>query len=208
MIDPAPSFGLIILAAGESSRLGSPKQLLEFNGQSLLRHACETAIASLCRPVIVVLGAQSSRLREEIQNLPVNTIENAAWSEGVGTSIKVGLAALTGSENNSSTLQGVVIMLCDQPLLSSEHIDQLVRTHQLTGKAIVASRYGNTLGVPAFFSAAFFGELLSLPNEVGAKRLFNQYPTNVASVPFEGGAVDIDTLEDYAKLQSMGKAPN
>ena len=191
-----PSVGLIILAAGASTRLGTPKQLLPFRGRSLLVHAYETALASVCRPVIVVVGAQAQRMRTVMQDLPAQVVENAAWSEGMGSSIRAGMAAAQDYKG----LEAVVLMVCDQPLLTPQVIDSLVQTHRATGKDIVASHYADTVGVPALFGASLFHELSELSGTEGAKRLLARYPDAVASVPFAGGSVDIDTAQDYAQL--------
>jgi len=188
--------GLVILAAGGSMRLGTPKQLLSYQGQSLLRRAAETALASVCRPVVVVLGAQAARLREELAGLDVVTMENGDWEQGMGTSLRVGLdALLTGDAD----VEGVVVCLCDQPLLAVDVIDALVTAYQQTGQPIAASEYGGTVGVPALFSRALFPELRELKE--GAKPLLRRLRALVVSVPFPGGVLDIDTPSDYERLE-------
>src|SRR6185503_16376101 len=94
-----PSIGLIILAAGASTRLGKPKQLLRYGGKSLLFHAAQTAIASVCKPVVIVLGAYAELLKQEVQDLPVQVLENPHWQEGMGTSISTGIKAINISDN-------------------------------------------------------------------------------------------------------------
>ena len=144
---------VIILAAGASVRLGQPKQLLRFRGLSLLRHATETALGSVCRPVLVVLGAFADRLQAELAALPVTVVINSAWAEGMASSIRAGLRVVASEAPGPDA---VVIMLCDQPLLTSRMLDQLVRVHRLEARGIVAAAYEETLGVPALFSRRYF----------------------------------------------------
>ena len=127
---------LILLAAGASTRLGRPKQLLGFRGRSLLRHAAETALASVCRPVVVVLGALADRLQTELTALPVTVALNPAWAEGMAKSIRAGLKEVSSKTPGPDA---VVIMLCDQPLITAGMLDQLVSMHRSSGMGIVAS---------------------------------------------------------------------
>lgn len=193
------SLGLVLLAAGGSTRLGSPKQLLMYQGRSLLRRAAETALASVCRPVVIVLGAQAARMEEELDGLAVTTVENVDWQQGMGGSLCIGLECLMAQEE---ALEGVVICLCDQPLLSSDIINGLVEAHRRTGSPIVASEYGDTLGVPALFARPLFPELLALRPSEGAKRLLQRRPAQTVAVPFPGGNLDIDTPADYDRLEN------
>jgi molybdenum cofactor cytidylyltransferase len=197
--------GLILLAAGGSTRLGAPKQLLLFRGRSLLIHACETALASVCRPVVVVLGAEREQLRDEIEreitNRPLQIAENPQWRDGLGTSIRVGVQALEEYALITKNLDAAILMLCDQPLLTAPHLDELVRTHYTTQKQIVASSYGQTAGVPALFGRALWSELLNLPPHSGAKMLIDTLTAELATVPFAGGVFDIDTTADYDSLR-------
>lgn len=186
-----PDVGLVILAAGGSSRLGTPKQLLLYQGRSLLRRAAEAALASVCRPVVVVLGAQAAKCREELSGLNVETVQNTRWAEGMGASLRAGLDALPADST------GVVVCLCDQTRLSPDVINALVTAQAKTGASLVASEYGGTVGVPALFSSVLFAELRELKE--GAKPLLRRYGAQLAAVPFPGGAVDIDTPEDAAQ---------
>ncbi len=194
------SVGLILLAAGESRRMGSPKQLLPFRGRSLLRHAAETALASRCRPVIVVLGAHGDRLREEIGDLPLTAVENPCWVEGMGSSIRTGVAAL---EAISENVEAAVLMLCDQPLISPQILNDLIATYNKAKPLAVASEYGGTLGVPALFSRTLFPELKSLESATGAKQVLKRHLKDVFSLAVPAGALDVDTPEAYAALAGL-----
>jgi molybdenum cofactor cytidylyltransferase len=189
--------GLIVLAAGGSSRLGHPKQLLPYRGRTLLRHAAETALLSVCRPVVVVLGAQPDRLRPELSGLDVRVVDNPGWEAGMGSSIRAGLAAL---ETASPDGAGLVLMLCDQPLVSAAALDALVQAHADTGSPFVASAYADTRGVPAFFSRALFPELRALPDAQGAKPLLARHAAETVALPLPMGVWDVDTEADYNRL--------
>ena len=189
--------GIVILAAGASHRMGQPKQLLAFGGGTLLRRAVEAAIGSVCRPIVVVIGAHAELIEPEVQSLPVVIAHNADWSEGMSSSLRVGVERLMLETGEA---EGVVITLVDQPLVSSADIDHLVEVHRLSGRDIVASRYAGTQGVPAFIAARFFAELRELAGAGGAKMLIHRYADHVASVPLVTGAVDIDTPADYDSL--------
>ena len=195
--------GLIILAAGASTRMGTPKQLLAYRGCSFIRHMVEVAIASVCQPIAVVLGANAERIKPEISQLPVQIVENQQWAEGMSSSIRVGLEALLGVNQN---LDAVAIALCDQPFVSSQTINQLIEAYHLTGKPIIASEYAGTLGVPVLFSHTLFSELIALKSNEGAKQIIKKHIHEVFSVPFPDGAIDIDTPNDYEKLQTLMKS--
>ena len=203
------NIGLIILAAGASTRMGTPKQLLPYQECSFVRHIAEVAIcasqqrfaiASVCQPIAVVLGANAERIKPEISQLPVQIVENQQWAEGMSSSIRVGLEALLGVNQN---LEAVAIALCDQPFVSSQTINQLIEAYHLTGKPIIASEYAGTLGVPVLFSHTLFSELMALKSTEGAKQLIKRHIHEVFSIPFPDGAIDIDTPTDYAQLQIL-----
>lgn len=189
--------GIIILAAGASTRLGSPKQLLPYRGKSLLRHTAEAATASGCRPIVVVLGAQFERLAVEVQQLPVHIIENKRWAEGMSSSIQIGLKEL---QSIHPSVSAAVILLCDQPFVSASLVQQLIEVHHCTGKPIVASEYAETVGVPALFSHDLFPVLMTLQADRGARYVIQNRVQSVACVPFPLGAIDIDTPDDYEHL--------
>lgn len=189
---------IILLAAGASTRLGQPKQLLRYQGQTLLRRAAETAVAAAGgAPVVVVAGALHEELLPELAGLPVRVVRCAEWAAGMGASLKTGLRAL---EQAGPTPEAVVVMLCDQPLLTPAVLRQLSETHRTTGQPIVAAEYGGVRGVPVLFGAGVLPLLRGLPDAAGAAQLLRRHPGRVATVPFPEGAFDVDTPEQYAAL--------
>lgn len=193
---------IVILAAGASTRLAVAKQLLTFRGRSLLRQAAEEALAAGGHPVLVVLGAHAARFHEEIGDLPVSVVVNARWSEGMGTSIRAGIEALTAAVDSHEVV-AAVLTVCDQPFLSAALLRELITAHQRSGRALVATTYAGTRGVPALFSRSLFPELLALHGHEGARRVIQAHPDDTLVVPFPEGAFDIDTAEDYARLAAI-----
>jgi molybdenum cofactor cytidylyltransferase len=186
--------GAVILAAGDSSRLGQAKQLLPFRGQTLVRRAVTAATDANCAPVIIVVGNLSAAIRRELDGTSATVVENDDWERGMGTSIRVGIKEL------SDSTEAAVLLTCDQPLVDSAVIAELVQTQKRTGKPIVASSYANTLGIPAIFDKSCFPALLALPDDSGAKSIIVSRHDGVASISFEDGGIDIDTAEDFERL--------
>jgi len=191
------NIAIIILAAGASTRMGFPKQLLSYKGYSLLGYTIECAIASVCKTVVVVLGANAQQIGSEINQAAVTVVENPDWNSGMGSSIRSGILSL---ENCSEAIEAAVITVCDQPFLYTEIINHLVATYYSTGKPIVACQYADTLGVPVLFSKSLFSELATLDGTMGAKKLISKYENEVFSIPFPLGVIDIDTPKDYQQL--------
>ena len=191
---------LILLAAGASTRLGRPKQLLPFRGRSLLRHAAETALASDCRPVVVVLGASADRLQTELNALPVTVALNPLWAEGMASSIRSGLRAMTAGAAGPDS---VVIMLCDQPLITARMLHLLVNAHRSEGRGIVASEDEGALGVPALFSRKYYPELGMQEGDQGARSIIVEHGDDVARIVLPAAAFDVDRLEDAERLEGF-----
>ncbi len=186
---------LLLLAAGASTRMGQPKQLLPYQGRTLLRHAAETAVASGCAPMVLVTGALHEELLGEISDLPIQAVRNESWESGMASSIQAGLAAVASAQPRA-----VLIMLTDQPLITPGLLQQLVTQQQQTQAPIVATAYGDTLGVPAVFDCAMLPALLKLQGAQGAVRLIAGLGAAVGQVAFPAGLLDVDTPEQYAAL--------
>jgi molybdenum cofactor cytidylyltransferase len=197
MRDASFEFGVILLAAGGSTRMGGPKLLMPWRGRSLLRHAAESAIASGAAKVIVVLGAEAQAMQLILADLPIATVVNERWQTGMGSSLKVGLATLVSIK---PTVSAAIVMLADQPMVGESAVSELTAVHCRTGKPICASAYAGTLGPPALFAASQFAPLARIGDAEGAKRILSESPDNVAAVPMDSAAVDIDTPEDYRAL--------
>jgi molybdenum cofactor cytidylyltransferase len=188
--------GIIILAAGESNRLGQPKQNLIFNGQTLLQRAVDSALQSECKPVIVVLGANS----DQIGPITDTTIlYNESWPEGMASSIRTAINEL----NKHLSVDKVIIMLCDQPFVNATLLNALIDKQVQTGKPIVACAYSGTTGVPVLFDHSLFAELLLLQGHEGAKKILITHANQIATIPFEKGNIDIDTISDYNYLLKL-----
>lgn len=183
--------GVIILAAGASSRLGEPKQLLVFRGETLLARMVRIALGSKANPVVVVTGAHAEECASAIMGQPVRLIYNPAWQEGIASSIRAGVASL------SEEVGGLVILLCDQPAVSASLIDALITSK----KDIAACGYGETKGPPVYFKKMFFNELLSLQGDKGAKVILENHGGDVEIIPFPEGEWDVDFPDDRNRLQ-------
>ena len=190
--------GAVILAAGESARMGTPKQLLVVGGQPLLVRAVEAALASPAWPVVVVLGAHAEKIRPLLARLPVLIAENPAWSEGMAAAIRVGVTTL---QQFSRQLDAALVALCDQPAFSADTIAQLITAQRTTGRSIVAARYSGRHGAPALFLREHFDTLTHLTGEEGARTLLNGDASRVAPVDLPTLALDLDTPADYAALK-------
>ena len=195
---PVKNIGAAILAAGESSRLGRPKQLIQFRGKSLILRTVDAASEVGCSPVTVVLGCDSKKIEDELAGTRVAIVKNENWRAGIGTSIRAGMQNLLSQASN---LEGVVLLVCDQPFADAGVIKGLIELRQKTNKSIVASAYAETLGVPAFFDHSCFQELLALGNDAGAKSIILSKRERVAEFHFPEGTIDIDTKADLEKLQ-------
>jgi molybdenum cofactor cytidylyltransferase len=186
----------IILAAGASTRLGRAKQSLIYNGKSLLQRAIDTAVDAQLGPVLVVLGANQEEIRHEVNNVAL-IVENSRSNEGMATSIAAGV---TRTLQEFDAVDDIILMVCDQPFVSEKLLQHLVTTKNSTQQPIVACAYNDTVGVPVLFDKTFFPSLLSLQGEEGGKKILLNHPDAIATIPFPGGAIDIDTAADYAAL--------
>lgn len=188
-----------MLAAGASRRLGEPKQIVKHKGETLLARALRAAAEAGAVPVIVVLGAQAAAIRAEVDLGKAIEAWNPDWERGLATSIHAGLRALGVAAPEAG---GVLVMTCDQPYLSAEHLRRLMAEFEACGSAsIVASTYSGTRGTPAVFPCAAFEGLLALGGDRGARALLMSPPCPLLEVPFPGGEIDIDEPEDLRLLE-------
>jgi len=188
--------GVIVLAAGASTRLGEPKQLLMFGDLTLLDHCIHVAHGSNADSIIVVVGAQPHSVNEQVSD-KTHIANNVYWQEGMASSIRFGIKTLLDVDPSA---EGAVLMVCDQPYVTSLLLNTLIATYQTTGKSIIASGYDNTFGPPVFFHKRFFPELMQLNGDVGAKAVIKEHADEVELVLFPQGSIDIDTEADYQKF--------
>jgi molybdenum cofactor cytidylyltransferase len=186
-------FGAVVLAAGASTRMGTPKQLLRLGDRTLLRRTVDTVLASPAWPVAVVLGAHGDSVRPEIARLPVMAVENPDWAEGLASSIRAGVRVL---DSFSQSLDAAILILADQPRLSTAALCRLAEA-AVHGGSIVAAHYGGHPGPPALFARRHFPELLALSGGEGARLLFTRHPAELLAVPLPELAIDLDTPADY-----------
>ncbi len=187
------NIALLLLAAGSSSRLGHPKQLIKLGDITLLEKMADAAIRSDCQSVVVALGAYFHKIKNSIENKNIHILENRNWESGMGSTIVCGMAFL---RKKHPAIDAVILMVCDQPYLDEKILNKLIRKWQGSGKDIVACKYGNTVGVPALFSKNIFPELLKLDSEHGAKKIIQKNSQDVIVIDFEKGVFDIDSERD------------
>lgn len=192
------NIGAVILAAGKSSRLGEPKQLLQFRGQTLVRRIVDAAAGAGCSPIVVVTGSDKDVVARHLEQTSAVIADNVNWNDGIGTSIRIGVRRLIDIAPN---VGAILLLVCDQPLVDSRTIKHLIALGEKMKKTIVASSYARTLGVPALFDRSCAKELLALDDASGAKPVILSNHERVAEFPFSEGQIDIDTAADYDKLR-------
>jgi molybdenum cofactor cytidylyltransferase len=175
--------GALILAAGGSTRLGQPKQLVRLHGEALLERAIRIARSADCEPIVIVLGASEDLIRSECALRGVSIVSNPDWHEGVGRSLSLGVRAL-------QDVDGLLVLTCDMPSVTAEHLRALALSGHVTGSA-----YAGRKGVPAYFPASAFSKLAEMTGDAGAKELLR----SADAVDLPGGELDIDTPEDLAR---------
>ncbi len=188
---------IVILAGGKSNRLGSPKQLLKYKGQSLLQHAAEAALGTGIMPVIVITGAKAELMEKELENYPVQLAYNEAWEEGMASSIRCGVEA---SKRMKPDVDGILFMVCDQPFADTFVLNELIAMQKESGMPISASVYDDIIGTPAIYHKSIFPELISLQGDIGAKKIINAHKDSLSTISFDSGKTDIDTTSDYENL--------
>jgi molybdenum cofactor cytidylyltransferase len=193
---------ILILAAGSSSRMDAIKQLLPWKNTVLINHAIRVAKAADASRVAVVLGARASKIMEVIDAETAGDVlmlHNKDWEQGMGTTIAYGMEQLLKSV---TTLAGILIMLCDQPLIDTEYLNELISRFRTDKRGIVATRYGKGLGVPAIFGNAYFQDLKQLDSGPGARKLLAANKADCVIMDAGVRCTDIDTREDYLNLLS------
>lgn len=192
--------GVVILAAGSSSRLGQPKQLIKFKNKPLLQNIIDNSQVLTFAAKVLILGAHAEEIKKNINTGEYVVFINEEWEEGIASSIRKGVIC---SLQIQPDLEHILFLLSDQPFVTSELIQELLDTHIQQGKIITGCGYNDTIGVPAIFSKQLFQELSLLEGDRGAKVLIKKHPDKVGFIPFDLGSVDVDEPEDYAKLNIL-----
>ena len=188
------------MAAGSSSRMGDPKQLLQWKNVTLIENAINNALQlSILKP-IVVLGANNEKIIPIIESYPVEVIHNSNWTSGLGNSIAFGVKHV----RNNKKSDGVLITLADQPLIEMTYLKEIIESFETDKRQIIATQYKNgKLGVPVLFDRSYFNELSIIDGDKGAKLIFEKHSDSVIISPFKTNVFDIDTEEDYKKLKEI-----
>ena len=189
--------GIIILAAGNSSRMGEPKQLMMYKNKTFLQHIIGESKNANLYPVICVTGYQSDLVTNSISGMDISVVYNEHWPEGMGSGISAGIKQLLLTDVDS-----VILAVSDQPHVSADLFGTMQTLEDQSGKGIVACSYAGTLGTPVLFRKDYFNRLKSLNGNQGAKNIVKINMPDVCSVDFENGNIDIDTKEDYENLIS------
>jgi CTP:molybdopterin cytidylyltransferase MocA len=191
------NIAILLLAAGGSTRLGFPKQLIDVNGETLVRRVARVLVALDAGPVGVVIGSERDAIEASLRDLPVSIIANVNWKNGIGTSIRAGVAWAQTCE-----VDALMICLCDQPKIEAKHLQSLIARRAECDVDIVATRYSGSKGVPAVFVRDVFEKLASLPDDRGAKGLFGDGSLRVEAVACEDASIDLDTPEDVRRWRA------
>ncbi|KJD34708.1 hypothetical protein PK35_02810 [Tamlana nanhaiensis] len=188
---------IIVLAAGASNRMKAIKQLLPYNGTSLLENALQVAEATVTNQIVCVLGANAETIKESTHfSEAISITTNKNWQNGLGQSIAHGLHYI---ESHFKNIERVVITLADQPFITTAHLNKMIEANRKP-ETIHATTYQETIGVPVLFSKFYFDELKVLNDDKGAKHLLKRYVKNVISIPTNFENIDIDTEVDYKNL--------
>lgn len=201
MTETNKSIGIIVLAAGGAKRMQKPKQLLQYQGKTLLRRAVETAIATNCEPVVVVLGSKFEKMKQEIADLSVYLCHNADWQKGLSSSIQCGIQSLREVNPNTDAF---IVALADQPFVTEKHLQKFIDKYLETNISIVAAKYNETVGVPALFDRKVFNEFDQISGDKGAKMIIEKHLNTLISIDLPEAAFDIDTNDDYVKIMVNG----
>jgi molybdenum cofactor cytidylyltransferase len=190
----------VILAAGASSRMGRPKQLLDWGGMPLVRAAALNALGAGLAPVLVITGASRAAVESALEGLPVRLVHNAGFAEGQSTSLRAGIAALDAEAD------AALVLLGDQPFVTPKIIQQLVgayRAEPMPDAQIVAPRYRGVRGNPVLFDRSVFPDLLAIAGDQGARAILAARSAEIAFVEIDDDRplADIDTPEEYERLQ-------
>jgi molybdenum cofactor cytidylyltransferase len=199
MDDSSHHLHVIVLAAGSSSRLGQPKQLVKLGGRPALHHVVSNAVAVAGHAVTVVLGAHAQDLTRLLAHSPASVVVNRNWEEGMASSLRHGLAAVP------ATASAVLVMLGDQVSVSADDLKRLINAWNGHDTVIASAVYQGHVGVPAIFPRWCFSELRELRGDRGARIIIERHAHRLVHVQMPNAAIDLDTPEDLAALTEQFK---
>ena len=198
MLGKTTNIEILIMAAGASRRLDQPKQLIDYQGQSLIRRILHEAINAEIGDITVITGYNHHEIEKEIQDLKVNVFYNEEWEEGLGASIRNGLKYVLGRKPETNA---ILLTMVDQPFVDADHLKKLAKAYDPSRPMIIASAYSSTFGVPVLFDSQYFEEMKQLKGDEGGKKIFVNYLRNIVEIPFIQGAIDIDEKKDLKTLK-------
>lgn len=191
---------IVILAAGESSRMRRLKQLLPWGGTTLLGNAIQVAKDCKADNIYAVLGAQANDIRVHMKENEVDWILNKKWKQGMGTSIACAVNHLVHSKQ---LFDGILFTLCDQPFITATYLNKIIDTFNISNKGIIATAYESNNGVPVLFDKLYFEELGELNGITGARKIIKDRYDDVESISSKGIEKDLDTFEEYKQALKL-----
>lgn len=192
-----PPVHAIVLAAGASTRFGSPKQMARLGGATLLQRAINAATGAVGPAILVVLGAQATQISAILDLQADQIVLNTCWAQGLASSIRLGIERLPAD------CAGALLVLADQPYVTGPSLARLIRLWRTASEHIVASSYGAVIGAPCLFPRWAFDELDALVGDQGARAVIARHPAQVRVVPHPEAAVDIDTPQQLSEQQAL-----
>ena len=198
MLGKKTKIHVLIMAAGASRRLGQPKQLLEYKGETLIRRISNEALKAKIGEITVVTGYDHENIGKGISDLEVNVFYNEEWEEGLGASIRNGLKHILDIDPQTNA---ILLSMVDQPFVDATHLKKLVAAYDAARPMIIASAYSSTFGVPILVDSFYFDALKKLKGDEGGKKIFANYIKDIVEIPFIEGKIDIDEKKDLKKLE-------
>jgi molybdenum cofactor cytidylyltransferase len=195
-----PKTAMIILAAGESNRMGAIKQNLPWKKTTLLGHAIEQGSASIIDKVFVVVGANAKPVINKISKYDITIIRNENWQQGMGTSIA---CAMHIFDEKSLHFDAIIIALSDQPLIDSIHYNNLIYNLLKNNKTIIATQIDDRAGVPAIFASKHFNALSKLDKDYGARKILRNNSEDIQTINIGDKTIDMDTMDTYKSFYEL-----